>query len=70
MSGDFAHHRQLVGRMLFQGVGLKTEQRRKCQQQHDARNHHDHEGDFLSDRPIAEVLHEPRVRVHGIKSYF
>jgi hypothetical protein len=50
-----ADYRQFVGGLLSQGIGLEAEQRRKREEQHHARDQHDHECDFLPDRAIAQV---------------
>ena len=54
---DFADHCEFVRGVLLQGIRLKTEQRRKCEEQHHARDQYDHESDFLPDRSIAQVSH-------------
>ena len=57
MCGDLADDGKLVGGMFFEGVSLETEQGGAGEKQRDAANHHDHEGDFLADRAVAQVLH-------------
>ena len=60
MRRNFAYHCKLMRRLLFQNIDLETEQSRERQQQHDRGDRHDHKGDLLRNRSVAQVLHGAR----------